>query len=277
VLRALAQMPQAPRVVLVSTSAADSDLAVEALQLGAVDLVQKPTATATDRLYELGDELIEKVRVAALSAVRLSDEAEKPSLSDVPTTSGRTKVIVLGTSTGGPQALTKLFSALPGTLQAPLAVVLHIPPGYTRTLAERLDRSSALTVLEAEQDLEIGPGMAVIARAGIHLRLVRSGETSARCDLDPMPMSVLHRPSVDELFISAARAFGEGVLGVVLTGMGDDGLRGARAIHESKGRILTEHPDSCVVYGMPAVIKDAGLATAEAHLDRMAAVIVNHL
>jgi len=181
-------------------------------------------------------------------------------------------VLVVGTSTGGPQALTQLFSALPGDLGVPVAAVVHIPVGYTAALSERIDRRSALHVVEAEEGLLVEAGSAVIARAGVHLRLLRAGDRVARCTLDPDPPS-LHRPSVNALFTSAAAAFGAGTVGAVLTGMGDDGLLGARAIRAAGGRVLTEHPDSSVVDGMPRVVREAGLSDGEATLDQLAATL----
>jgi two-component system chemotaxis response regulator CheB len=185
-------------------------------------------------------------------------------------------VLVIGTSTGGPQALTRLLTALPGDFPFPIAAVVHIPPGYTQALARRLDQVSALSVVEAWDGLELRAGQAVIARAGMHLRLNRKGPRSY-VTLDLQPILALHRPSVDVLFESAAADFGAGVLGVVLTGMGDDGLRGAQAIREAGGKILAEAESSCVVYGMPRCVSEAGLAEAEPPLEDMAAEILRRV
>lgn len=268
----------APRVVVVSTSDAESELGVQALQSGAVDLVQKPTALATDRLYELSSELIEKVETAATARHPLvaprAAAAAVPRVAAAASAGGR--VLVIGTSTGGPQALTHLLAALPGDFPLPIAAVVHIPPGYTTALAQRLNQISALSVVEAYDGLELRPGQAVIARAGMHLRLDRVGERAfARLDLNPIMLP--HRPSVDVLFESAAAGFRAGTLGVVLTGMGDDGLVGSRAIHGAGGKVLTEAESTCVVYGMPRCVREAGLSEGEAPLDRMAAEILRHI
>lgn len=278
VLTALAARPSAPRVVVVSASAADSDMAVEALQLGAIDLVQKPTALASDRLYEIDNELLTKLRIAARVAAPASRRSPTglPSATRVPARAAsahRAGLIVVGTSTGGPQALTQLFASLPADLAVPVAAVVHIPPGYTEALAERIDRRSGLHVVEASHGLVIEAGTGVIARAGVHLHLVRVGDRAARCELDPEPASSLHRPSVDELFRTAAAAFGAETLGLVMTGMGNDGTEGARAIRAAGGRVLTEHADSCVVDGMPRSVRDAGLSDGEAPLDRLGATL----
>jgi two-component system chemotaxis response regulator CheB len=279
VLQAL-RGPGAPRVVVVSSSAQESELGIEALQSGAVDLVHKPTSLATDRLYEISAELVGKVRAAASARPLESAPAAAPSAqttTPAPAAPGprRTGLVVIGTSTGGPQALTRLLPALPGDFPVPIAVALHIPHGYTDALARRLDGISALHVVEASEGLELEPGMAAIAPGGMHVKLQREqGRLVARLDVEPVS---LYRPSVDVLFETAAAAMGKKTLGVVLTGMGDDGHRGARAIHEAGGRVVTEAEESCVVYGMPRVVREAGLSTAEAAIDAMAALIARQL
>ena len=188
----------------------------------------------------------------------------------------RTDVVVIGTSTGGPQALTRLLTALPGGFPVPVVVALHIPAGYTESLARRLDEASAISVTEASDDLQLRPGLAVIARGGRHLEVRRQLERATVRFAQASSMS-LYCPSVDLLFASAAAEFGSGVLGVVLTGMGDDGLEGSRAIRKAGGQVLAEAESSCVVYGMPRRVMEAGLAAAEAPIDEMAAAIVRHL
>jgi two-component system chemotaxis response regulator CheB len=268
-----------PRVVVVSTSDAESELGLQALENGAVELVHKPTALATDRLYELSAELVRKVEIAATarSPVASPQRSARPrpqsASPDVTSRPAGDRVLVIGTSTGGPQALTKLLSALPGDFPFPIAAVVHIPPGYTQALARRLDQVSALSVIEAWDGLEFRPGQAVIARAGMHLKLERLGDRLfARLDLNPLMTP--HRPSVDVLFESAAAELGAGVLGVVLTGMGDDGLNGSRAIKAAGGKVLAEAEASCVVYGMPRCVFEEGLAEAQAPLEDIAAEIL---
>jgi two-component system chemotaxis response regulator CheB len=285
VLHAL-RHPGAPRVVVVSASAEDSELCIEALQSGAVDVVHKPTSLATDRLYEISAELIAKVKAAASARPRRPESAPpaappaaRPapaSRRPAPPGPRRTGLVVVGTSTGGPQALTRLMTRLPGDFPAPIAVALHIPAGYTEALARRLDQMSAIRVVEASEGLELEPGVAAIAPGGVHLTLQQE-QGRLLAHLDAEPVMALYRPSVDVLFESAARAMGRRTLGVVLTGMGDDGHLGSRAIHEAGGRVLTEAEESCVIYGMPRVVREAGLSTAEAPIDAMAELIVERL
>lgn len=184
--------------------------------------------------------------------------------------------MVVGASTGGPQALTRLVRALPRDLPVPVAIVVHLPPGYTEAFARRLHEDAGLEVLEASEGLELRAGRVVVARAGQHLKLRRQGKAVYAC-LDIAPTDLLHRPAVDVLFESAARLFGRGVLGVVLTGMGDDGLRGARAIHEAGGEVLTETESSCVVYGMPRCVAEAGLSSGAATSAGMADLVLRRL
>jgi two-component system chemotaxis response regulator CheB len=168
-----------------------------------------------------------------------------------------------------------VLATLPGDLPAPVAMVLHIPVGYTAALAARLDASSALEVVEAYEGVELRPGRAVLARAGMHLKLVRSGQRLLG-HLEAMPHHP-HVPSVDELFKSGAAVAGAATLGVVLTGMGDDGLIGSRAIAAAGGRLVTEAASTCVVYGMPRCVAEAGLGSRSAPLDHISREITHHV
>ncbi|RKH04318.1 chemotaxis-specific protein-glutamate methyltransferase CheB [Corallococcus praedator] len=269
-LKALAGMPDAPRVVVVSSADTDSELAVAALQAGAVDLVHKPTALATERLYELGAELVEKVRVAGRAMPRYLEAAEREASVRAARsgTGASPKLLAVGTSTGGPQALTRLLSALPRDFPAPVVLALHIPAGYTEAVAKRLDSQSALEVVEARDGLELVPGRAVLAKAGMHLKLERRGALDL-VRLDRHPLGTPHHPSVDVLFQSVAAGWGEHAVALVLTGMGEDGLVGARAVRAAGGVVLTESESSCVVYGMPRVVDEAGLSQGSAPLQSL--------
>lgn len=273
VLAALAP-EQRSRVVIVSMADGQSDIGVAALDFGVFDLVHKPTALAVASLQDIAEELVRKVLAAAVAPHGRA--AATPSAVQVAPGARSSKVVLIGTSTGGPQALTRLLKALPADFPAPIAIVLHIPPGYTGPLAERLDAECAIDVAEARAGLALRPGLAVIAQAGLHLRLAREDDAIV-LHLDEEPATSIHRPAVDVLFESAAACLGHDALGVVLTGMGDDGLIGARALTSAGGRVLTEAESSCVVYGMPRVVKEAGLAIAEAPLEAMAAEILLRL
>jgi two-component system chemotaxis response regulator CheB len=272
-LKALAGRDK-PRVVVVCMAEADSDLALNALAAGAVDLVHKPTALATDRLYELSRELLFKVEAAALArpGPALDSAPAAELLPASPTYKNAYDAVLIGASTGGPQAIATILKQLPADFPAPLAVVVHLPAGFTQSFAERLDRDCALRVVEAYEGVRLVPGSVVIARGGIHLK-VRRDQAGLYGSLSAEPHS-LHRPSVNELFSSAASVVGARTLGVVLTGMGDDGLLGSHSLSSVGADVLVEAESSCVVYGMPRTVWEASLARAQYPLWGMARAIL---
>jgi len=273
------QMSRRPvPIVIVSVANESGEQVLSALDAGAVDFVQKPTALATDRLLEIGQELTDKVKAAAASRVhRPVSVAAAPAMMHAGVrTSGAFEVIVIGISTGGPQALKLLIPRLPANLPVPVAVVLHMPIGYTQLYAEKLNETSAIRVCEAADQGMFEPGTVYIAPAGRHLTIERNGEHLCT-RLDVRPLDTLYRPSVDVLFQSAANVFGARVLGVVMTGMGSDGREGAAWIKAKGGTVLTEAEDSCVVYGMPRSVVEAGLSDGAFDLGEMADAILEHV
>jgi two-component system, chemotaxis family, protein-glutamate methylesterase/glutaminase len=259
-----------PRVIVVSVSRAQSELAIEALQRGAVELVTKPSALATDSLQRLSAELVTKVKEAAQAVPMLGPASPAPLEASVPARRAAhaalgASLIVIGTSTGGPQALTKIFGSLPTALPVPVAIALHIPTGYTAPLAARLSQLGGTRITEAFDGMELRPSEGAIAPGGMHLCIRRAGSGFVAA-VSRQPLTTPHHPSVDLLFESAAEQAGSGALGVILTGMGDDGLRGSRAIRRAGGYILAQSAASCVVYGMPRSVIEASQADAEAPL-----------
>ena len=264
-----------PRVVVVSMADEDSELAVTALQNGAFELIHKPTALATDRLFELSTELTTKVAAAAVATSRKTPAAIERVVSPRPPIVTHRRLVVIGTSTGGPHALTSLLGQMPADFPVPIAIALHIPAGYTEALARRLDGLCALEVVEAYEGIAFTPGRVVLARAGMHLKIAPGDPPHGKLDI--FPLIKPHRPSVDVLFETAADALGEACVGVVLTGMGDDGLLGARALRAAGSVVLTEAESSCVVYGMPRSVREAGLSNGESELAHMAKAILKQL
>jgi two-component system chemotaxis response regulator CheB len=265
-----AQMAKAPiPIVVVSVASESGEMVLSALDAGAVDFVQKPTALATDRVLEIADELIEKVKAAAVAR-----PAGIPHLSPpadlAPAAAGSADIVVIGISTGGPQALKMVIPRLPAELSVPVAIVLHMPVGYTELYASKLNQQSNLTVIESQGGEVLTKGTVYLAPAGRHLTLRRLADGSVVTHLDVRPLDTLYRPSVDTLFHSAADVYGSRVLGIVMTGMGSDGREGAAWIKAKGGTVLTESEASCVVYGMPRSIVEAGLSDGEVMLDRMA-------
>jgi two-component system chemotaxis response regulator CheB len=189
----------------------------------------------------------------------------------------RYDIVVIGVSTGGPQGLKTLIPRLPADFPVPIAIVLHMPIGYTEAYAKRLDDASALHVIEARDGDDVRPGVAFVATAGRHLVFQRSPSGTVRTRLDISPLDTPHRPSVDVLFQSAAEVYGDRVLAIVLTGMGDDGRQGAAWVKARGGDVMTEAEESCVVYGMPRAVAEAGLSDAVVPLHRIPDAIMERI
>ena len=265
-------------IVIMSIANKAGEEVLAALDSGAIDFVQKPTALASERLLDVADELLEKVKAAAGASVRTAPPvlvAPRPAVA-APLVATRIDVVVIGISTGGPQGLKMVIPRLPADCPVPVAIVLHMPVGYTHMYATKLDELSGLTVKEAEEGDEVRAGVVLLAPAGRHLKFRKEG-ASVVAHLDMRPLDAQHRPSVDVLFQSAAEVYGARTLGVVMTGMGADGRVGSAWIKARGGRILTEAESSCVVYGMPRSVVEAGLSDASAVIDDMAAAILERL
>ena len=275
------QMLRRPVPILVITIASGATAEVlAALDAGAVDFIQKPTALATDRLLEISAELVEKVKEAAqTSPVRgLRAATVRPAAAPrVRLARLATDIVVIGTSTGGPQALRLVIGQLPADFPVPVAMVLHMPVGYTAMYASKLDELAPLEVLEAQGEEEVRAGRAFLAPAGQHLSFTRDAAGVVRTRLGLYPLDTPHRPAVDVLFQSAAEVYGNRVLGVVMTGMGSDGREGAAWIKAKGGRVVTEAEDSCVVYGMPRSVVEAGLSDEAVPLERIGGRIMELL
>jgi two-component system, chemotaxis family, protein-glutamate methylesterase/glutaminase len=271
-------------VVVVSIASESSERVLAALDAGAIDFVQKPTALATEKVFEMSEELVGKIRVAAqASLVRVRPQAAAAAAAVTAgglvgaVRRGVVDIVVIGISTGGPQALKALIPQLQPDFPVPVAIVLHMPVGYTEMYAQRLDEASALTVREAAEDVPVHPGMVLIAPAGRHLTFRRTAAGDVVTHLDLRPLDTPHRPSVDILFHSAAEVYGGRVLGVIMTGMGADGREGAAWIKAAGGCILTEAEESCVVYGMPRSVVEAGLSDASVALEALPQAILERL
>jgi two-component system chemotaxis response regulator CheB len=263
-----------PVVMVSSLTARGADATVRALEAGAVDAIQKPAAGASLRAWlPLRDELAAKVRAAAAARVRPPaplGAARPPGALAERARAATRRLVVIASSTGGPRALAQVVTRLPSPLGAGVLIVQHMPVGFTASLAARLDAGSALSVREARRNDEIRPDTALVAPAGAHLEVVARGRV--RLTDDP-PIGAL-RPRADVTLASAARAYGADVLAVVLTGMGNDGEAGIREVKRSGGRALAEDESTCVVYGMPRAVVEAGLADASFPVDAMAIAIV---
>jgi two-component system, chemotaxis family, protein-glutamate methylesterase/glutaminase len=274
------QMARRPvAIVIMSIASETGEDALTALDAGAIDFVQKPTALATEKILEISDELIAKVKAAAdvplarLQPTTSPDALSAPIQAAVACTPGSVDIVVIGISTGGPQALKQMIPQLPAAFPLPVAIVLHMPVGYTEMYARKLNESAPLTVTEAQEGDLVRAGVVLFAPAGRHMSFRREKDGSIVTHLDARPFDMPHRPAVDVLFQSAAEVYRERVLGVVMTGMGSDGKQGAGWIKAQGGLIFTEAEESCVVYGMPGSVVAAGLSDRIVPLERMAQAI----
>ncbi len=278
-----AQMARRPVPILILSAAPqDGALALDALQAGAIELVHKPTALATNELLTLREELIAKVRAARHATISTLTPPIAPAAEPPKPTPGRTQalkvdLVVIGISTGGPQALRFLLAQFPADFPVPVAIVLHMPVGYTALFAEKLNEISALTVIESKDGDVLRPGVALLAQAGQHLRVRRNLTGQLVAELAAEPAESPHRPSADVLFQSAAEVLGTRLLAVVMTGMGDDGKKGAGWIKAQGGSVITEAESSCIIYGMPRSVVEAGLSDAAFPLSEIAQAISQRL
>ncbi|MFN3698565.1 MAG: chemotaxis response regulator protein-glutamate methylesterase [Dictyoglomus sp.] len=276
-LRELMKKKPTP-VVIVSIASESGELAIEALNLGAVDIIQKPTALASEKIYEISEDLIQKVKNASKISL---EKIQKITGNQIPVIELKEEIIktkvdivVIGISTGGPQALRYVLPKFPRSFPVPIAVVIHMPVGYTEIFAQKLNEVCQLEVKEAKDGDLLEKGKIYIAQAGKHMMFEKK-ENKIYIKLDLKPFDTLHKPSVDVLFQSAGEIFGNRVLGIIMTGMGKDGLKGAEYIKLKGGFIFTEAEETCIIYGMPRSVEEAGLSDKVIPLYKMAEEIID--
>lgn len=282
----IASLPEPrPLVLMCSTLTVEgSHAALRAMRLGAADIIAKDPQAIGAGSEAAKKELLTKLKALAetrqrrmflrsgtsAAAAALAKAAIAPggrSISTKPLTLDRRALdlIVIGSSTGGPPVLEQVLSAIPADCPAPVVVAQHMPRLFTKSIAERLNDQCHVKVQHAESNADLEPGVAYITPGGLHARVHRSngpGKSKFRVEISESPLDALYKPSVHELFLSAARAaMGRG-LGIMLTGMGDDGVNGAKAMHAAGATILAQSAETCVVYGMPRAVIEAGAATA---------------
>jgi two-component system chemotaxis response regulator CheB len=250
-----------PVVMFSSLTHEGASETIQALMLGAVDFIPKPANRLDTR--SVMAEVIAKVKLAArarvnpMAAALFKPPPSQPEKKTHPHRKG-VPVVMIGASTGGPGALSEIVPALPADLPAPLVIVQHMPAGFTRSLSERLNSLSALSVREAEPGDQLLAGQVLIAPGGFHMVL----DEKERIALNQNPSVHGVRPAVDVTLNSLTRQMGGHVVGVILTGMGSDGALGASILHNAGGRVIAEHESTCVVWGMPRSVVEAGAATA---------------
>jgi two-component system chemotaxis response regulator CheB len=267
-LTALAQIrkthPKVPVIMFSALTERGAAATLDALALGASDYFTKPTgACGPDESRQLiRTELIPAIKALCkdkLAPKLLPQSVGPTTLPTSRTSAGRVDVVAVGLSTGGPNALAEMFRVLPADFPVPLLIVQHMPPTFTRLLAERLTATSRLPAEEATSGAVLRPGRALIAPGDYHMIVARDG-TQVRAILHRDPAENSCRPAVDPLFRSIAKVYGPNCLAVVLTGMGQDGLRGCEEIHAAGGQVIVQDEASSVVWGMPGFVARAGLA-----------------
>jgi two-component system, chemotaxis family, protein-glutamate methylesterase/glutaminase len=275
-LRQLSRQRPIPVVICSGTTDGRTGKAIEALQSGAVEVVTKPKTAVREFLFESSVMLIDAVTAAARTRPKLAP----PRPSNAPSgrllgTRAASSVIAIGASTGGPEAIRVILSGLPREAP-PVVVAQHMPAGFTKAFANMLDRECAIEVREAVVGDVLRPGLALIAPGGRHLTLKRlAGQYVA--DLTGGPLVSRHRPSVDVLFESVARELGPRAIGVLLTGMGDDGARGLAALKQAGAPTLAQDEASSAVFGMPRAAIEQGAACEVLALEAMGEAILRRL
>jgi two-component system chemotaxis response regulator CheB len=277
------QMKRKPIPIVVSSIASETgEMALQALEAGAIDFIQKPTALATEKIFEIAEEMIEKVKAASTVPLEkigalIPAQKQEITLEQKQVNQSNFDLVVIGVSTGGPQALRLIIPQIPRNFPVPIAIVLHMPVGYTELYAQKLNEISALEVVEAQEGLEFKPGRVILAQAGKHLFIKKNTKGSYVAHLDARPIDTPHRPAVDVLFRSAADNFGKRVLGIVLTGMGSDGREGCLWIKSQGGKVITEAEETCVVYGMPRSVDEAQLSDKSVPLYNLVRAIMEEI
>src|SRR4051812_1350845 len=283
-LEALAEIrklrPKLPVIMFSTLTEHGAAATLDALSLGASDYATKPSDTGS---FPLAVERVRAELIPKIKALCGMTTAESPVLSAARHTSkvrphdnARVEIVAIGTSTGGPNALAEVLPRIPKDFPVPIVVVQHMPPIFTRMLAERLASKSAFPIEEGSNGATLSPAHAWIAPGNFHMQVVRAG-LYGRLNLNQDAPENSCRPAVDVLFRSVAKAYGASVLAVVMTGMGSDGVRGAQEIREAGGTVIIQDEPSSVIWGMPGLVHASGLADACYPLDQLAAEITRRV
>ena len=269
-----------PVIMISSLSTEGADETIKALELGAVDFIPKSLSYVSLDIIKIKDSLIEKVKNIAS---RGKSVLRQPNLSrgkrsvlkiNLNNVGRKIRVVTIGISTGGPKALLDVIPLLPKEFPRPVMIVQHMPPKFTASLADRLNKLSEVRVKEAEFGERLQKGTVYIAPGGQHMTL-RRNRSNIEIVVSDKPSDTLYKPSVDVMLNSVVDIYGSKTLGVIMTGMGKDGLEGSRRIHEKNGKIISESEESCVVYGMPKAVADAGIVDRVEDSRNIAEVIVD--
>lgn len=282
--RIMAECPT-PIIMLSSLTQEGSETTIKALTMGAVDFVGKPSGTISLDIEKVKADLKNKIKIAAKAHIRniqrpIVQSISKPAILASPggapavlKGTAPNKIVVIGSSTGGPNALQQVIPKLPADLPAAVLVVQHMPPGFTKSLANRLNDTSALTVSEAQEGDILQNGRVYVAPGGYHMILRSKG--SIGLNQDPPVHSV--RPAVDVTLESVVNFYNSKIVGVILTGMGYDGSKGIAQVKKTGGKSVVQDEATCVVYGMPRVVVEMGKADKVLPIQKIADEIVSML
>jgi two-component system chemotaxis response regulator CheB len=263
-------------VVMISTLTEErAEATLRALELGAVDYIAKPRLGVAEGIERYRALIVSKIRTAASASVKKTSGASTVKRSEPLNFSTTEKILAIGASTGGTEAIKSVLMQLPANSPG-IVITQHMPPGFTRTFAQRMDSLCAMSVAEAKGGERVLPGTAYIAPGDRHLVVERSG-ADYRLRLDDGPLVSGHKPSVDVMFSSLAKCAGPNVLAVILTGMGKDGAKGMLDIHSQRGYTLAQDEQSCVVFGMPKEAIRLGGVDEVCSLDSMGEPIISQL
>ncbi len=276
-------MMECPRPVIMVSSLTQegADATFKALELGAVDYIPKQLSKVSLEIVKIEKELQEKVKSVAKKKGKLKVKRKKTLEKSVDTVQFKGKVqkrdlVGIGVSTGGPMAVQQVLTKLPADFPAPILIAQHMPEAFTGPFAKRLDEICKISVKEAENGEVVKVGVAYVARGGHHLRMVQK-VSRIELEVSKEPKDALYKPSVNELMHSIAAGVGKRGLGVILTGMGNDGLKGIEALKKRGGRAIAQSEKTCVVYGMPRAIVEANLADEVVDIEDMAEAIIRNL
>jgi len=277
-LRQIMRRSKVPVIIVSALSTEGATATFKALALGAFDFVAKPRDAASSHMDEIAQDLIDKIKGASISKVRSAPVALPERVrAHKPAQRPRrepARVIAIGISTGGPNALQYLLAKLPGDFPGSLVVVQHMPEGFTQMFANRLDETCAIDVKEAQSGDLLIAGRALICPGDRHIKVKRT-PFGATVVLTDEPRVNGHRPSVDILFRSMASEFGSRAAGVLMTGMGEDGASGLGMIKDAGGMTIAQSEESCVVFGMPKAAIERGFAQRIVALDNMAGTLAS--
>ncbi|MGV8982741.1 protein-glutamate methylesterase/protein-glutamine glutaminase [Clostridium sp.] len=253
-----------PVIMLSSISKTGTELTMECLELGAFDFIAKPSGAISLDINKVKDELVEKIKLAFIQSEGKNTLIYQKKIKTQ--VEHNIEAVVIGASTGGPKALYKVITELPDNIGVPVLVVQHMPTGFTKAFAQRLNLNSKLKVIEAQDGDRVEKNIVYIAPGGFHMEI--GLDKKIHLNTEPTIWGV--RPAVDKLFLSATTVYGANLLSVILTGMGRDGAKGTEAVKDNGGITMAEHQSTCIIYGMPKAAFETGKVDEVIPLDKVA-------